>query len=116
QDRDRVYVPVVTRIGDYPETFDQLDDEHHGQSDQEQGVTDDGPPQQAQTDYRQQRRRDEQQPGGGDGHRCDPDFLPWYQREQRNRECVGERGERRQGSDAMDLSRVLLPAQPFYGD
>jgi hypothetical protein len=116
QDRDRIDVPGVARIGADPETFDHLGDEHHGQSDQEQRVADDGPSHEAQANQRQQRRRDEQQPGGGGRHRGRPDFVPRYQREQRNRERVGERGERRQSPDAVDLSRGFLSAQPFGGD
>jgi len=116
QDRDRFHVPGVTRIYANPDPFDQLEDEDHGQSDQEQRVPDDGPPHQVQTDQGQQRRGDEQEPGGGDRYRRRPDFVAGYQREQRDRERVGERGKGRQGSDAVDLGPGFLPAQPFRGD
>ena len=50
QDRDRVHVPGVGRIGDHAESLGHLDDENDDQPEQEQGVADPGLPQLAQAE------------------------------------------------------------------
>ena len=50
EDRDRVHVSGVTRVGDHVDALGQLDDEYDGQPDQEQGITDGDPPHLAEAD------------------------------------------------------------------
>ena len=116
EDRDRVHGPRVARMGVYVDSLEQLDHERDGQPDQEQPITHGGPPHLTQPDQRQQRRHHEREPDDRHAHRCPPDLVSGDQGEQRYRQRVGERRQRRHRAYAVQLSPLLGAGKPIRGN
>jgi hypothetical protein len=113
--RGRLHRTGIARMRDHLRSRDQLEHERDHKPDQEQAVAYRNPPQLVEADQRQQGSDHEQHPEGRHDHRCPADLLPWYQREQRHRQRVDERRERRRRPDALQLHARRLAGEPLRG-
>ena len=115
QGRDRVHVAGSARVRDHARSLDHLEHEGDGQPDQEQRITHGAPLDRAQLDQRQQRSRHEGEPDRCHDHRGHPDLVPGDQREQRHRQRVDERRQRRRRAYPVQLRGRLGAAETLGG-